>query len=606
MAASAVPNSYKDKHGTYYVRYVFDRETRNRIQFLPRDFRSSLRTKNRRIALLRVRWFVFQIDTVVEHIRAMDDTEEQKHIYYQQAAMLRQQLEPAEHTLPVETALELDEKVNRLMSADKISSKLDEYADELEIGALSVLTVAEKQIEALQRMAESRVQSSSTIDANLAGIEERASARATRLTSEVAEHRCRSKNLRRVAEKLKAEIPMTAMSNVKRAMNSTLNQKYTDKLSKVAADYFDYKEDSIVKLKDFRDMQRKVIRFIELLNDPRVCDITAIQVNAARKDARKLPREQGKAKGLNAQVMLGLGLEARSLTTTNNQLAAVKSFFAWAKHNMRIEHDFSPLIKDYEAIYEREYSQRRSWEIEELRAIFNSYIYRYDKSVLSKKHANECIGYGRFWIPLIGLYTGARLEEICCLRAVDITFIDDVWCFDMREFDEEGRPTKKNASSVRVFPVHAKLQQLGLVQYAQDRLNNNEKMLFDEVYAEGKWSHSFSKWFGGTFKKRIGIPAGGNDTVFHSFRSNVIDEFSEAGVAESEYSRITGHSTGGTARNTYAHKGKKIFPPSKLVDIVNAVEYKGLDLSHISFEGFVSKYMKIKRKARTRKKRVNE
>lgn len=45
----------------------------------------------------------------------------------------------------------------------------------------------------------------------------------------------------------------------------------------------------------------------------------------------------------------------------------------------------------------------------------------------------------RFWAPLVGLFSGARLNEIGQLRRQDFVVIDGVWCFQITDEGEEGR-----------------------------------------------------------------------------------------------------------------------------------------------------------------------
>lgn len=377
----------------------------------------------------------------------------------------------------------------------------------------------------------------------------------------------------------------------------------SERLSALAERFYASKKDDIRNKKDFEDLQRKVQRFIELLGDPPAFSLDEDMIDTAVKLAKELPREQGEASGKSALEMLELALPPRSLQTTNNQLTTVKEFIKWLSNRRKTKYDFSSLIKPYKIMKQQDSSLRRSWHIDELQNIFNSYVYRYDEDAIGKKHGNEKFGFSKFWVPLIGLFTGARLEEICSLRSANIVSIEGIWCFDMPEFDEDGNPIKKNEKSVRTFPIHQRLIEIGLVEYAQKRQKQGHLMLLDEKMKSGKWSHEFSKWFGRTFKARVGLPVGNNEVVFHSFRHNVVNEFVSTHIPEQSFSWITGHSTGGTALKTYAYQGRMIFPPNQLVDIVNKISYDKLDLSHISFDDFCSKYMQPRRKPRSKSKR---
>ena len=60
----------------------------------------------------------------------------------------------------------------------------------------------------------------------------------------------------------------------------------------------------------------------------------------------------------------------------------------------------------------------------------------------------------RYWIPLIGLYSGLRLNEVCQLYCDDIVSLDGFWCFDI---NGKGDKRIKNSASERVIPIHPKL-----------------------------------------------------------------------------------------------------------------------------------------------------
>jgi hypothetical protein len=45
----------------------------------------------------------------------------------------------------------------------------------------------------------------------------------------------------------------------------------------------------------------------------------------------------------------------------------------------------------------------------------------------------------KFWLPLLGLYTGARLEELCQLHLADIEEVDGVWILGIKSDAESGK-----------------------------------------------------------------------------------------------------------------------------------------------------------------------
>lgn len=59
----------------------------------------------------------------------------------------------------------------------------------------------------------------------------------------------------------------------------------------------------------------------------------------------------------------------------------------------------------------------------------------------------------RRWIALLGLYTGARANEICQLYADDVVLVDSVWCIKV----QASRPDQKlkTENSARLIPIHS-------------------------------------------------------------------------------------------------------------------------------------------------------
>ena len=62
---SRIPNTYTDKHGTYYVRYVFPINIQANLPELGRDIRRSLKTKSPREARTRSRRFLSTWESII-------------------------------------------------------------------------------------------------------------------------------------------------------------------------------------------------------------------------------------------------------------------------------------------------------------------------------------------------------------------------------------------------------------------------------------------------------------------------------------------------------------------------------------------------------------
>ncbi len=178
----------------------------------------------------------------------------------------------------------------------------------------------------------------------------------------------------------------------------------------------------------------------------------------------------------------------------------------------------------------------------------------------------------RYWLPLLGLFSGMRLNEMCQLKVGDLTARDGVRYFDLRRFRADGRKLK-NVSSARPVPLHDELIRLGFLDYVASLDAAGWLFpLLDRTGGAGG-SDAISKWFG-RFLGKCGL--GQPELVFHSFRHTFRDGMREAGV-DQERSHALGGWKDGSVGASYGG-GFKI---ADLAKAMNLLGYPGLDLSHL-------------------------
>lgn len=197
----------------------------------------------------------------------------------------------------------------------------------------------------------------------------------------------------------------------------------------------------------------------------------------------------------------------------------------------------------------------------DLQAIFSGYLYTGSEL----KKSNAVFPY-QFWLPVLGLYTGGRLNELCQLDTEDVCKKEpeDIWTISMID-DELDRPLPKvlkNQSSRRIIPIHSALIRMGFLEFVkQASLEGREKLFSDGLTYNPKkgWGSNATHFFcrfpspstaasGYLFKCGIRERDSEGKTDrknFHSFRHTFTDLARNSGAeAYLVLPDLTGHSRG--------------------------------------------------------------
>lgn len=182
---------------------------------------------------------------------------------------------------------------------------------------------------------------------------------------------------------------------------------------------------------------------------------------------------------------------------------------------------------------------------------------------------------GAYWVPLIALFTGARLGEIAGLRIMDVEELEGIPALRIRPY--EGH-TIKNDGSRRDLPVHSELVRLGLLAFVAHRraVAAPSGLLFPDGKANsrGQWGAKLGERFV-THLKALEIT--GTKLGIHSFRHNFEDRLRAAqlhGTAEGK--ALAGRQVAGSE----AGYGSGFALPA-LQAALERVTYPGLDLTHL-------------------------
>ena len=146
-----------------------------------------------------------------------------------------------------------------------------------------------------------------------------------------------------------------------------------------------------------------------------------------------------------------------------------------------------------------------------------------------------------FWIPLLGLFTGARLGELMTRRLDDIRVDPRSGLLVLRIFDETGEQLK-NKNSQRLVPIAKRLLDIGFGRYVDHVRSLGSTRLFPHLKEaqtrENDPSKNQSRRFS-EYLKHIGLKE--CDLVFHSFRHTVITVMHVGSVPMMDTELIAGH-----------------------------------------------------------------
>jgi len=177
------------------------------------------------------------------------------------------------------------------------------------------------------------------------------------------------------------------------------------------------------------------------------------------------------------------------------------------------------------------------------------------------------------WIILLGIYTGARMEEIVRLRTSDFGMEEGIPYALIQPHPDEGH-FLKNFGSRRRIPLHPTLwKKLELSKFISDRQNENQKYLFPVVNAgkviAGKKGTQFSKWFA-RWLDSVGLKD--SALCFHSFRHTLKAWGRGSGVEAGILDALQGHASKSVSMDYGRDKFGSPYPLKVLFDAVVKID----------------------------------
>ncbi|WP_288583021.1 site-specific integrase [uncultured Methylobacterium sp.] len=261
--------------------------------------------------------------------------------------------------------------------------------------------------------------------------------------------------------------------------------------------------------------------------------------------------------------------------TINKYLSGLGAFCQWLMQNGHLE--INP-VDGMQLGKEKSKSKVRPFTTEELVHVFNSPLFTgcLDGDQVHRRGQTRVLDH-RYWLPLLSLFTGARMNELAQLLVSDVRQDRERWIIHVTR---EGDDTKsvKTKGSQRVIPVHSEIIRLGFLTYHSQRVVAGDRRLFPEILPDARkhLSGHFSR-FWGRYIERIGVKKD-SSVNFHSFRHGMADALRRGGFRDEEFGFLLGH-THATTTGRYG-----ILPEGDLAQrckMIDVVKFDGLDLSHL-------------------------
>lgn len=336
--------------------------------------------------------------------------------------------------------------------------------------------------------------------------------------------------------------------------------------------------------------------FAELMGDPVLADIDRPTILDYRTRLQTLPDNLYQARRRHGVESLSDLIKAAdkadeprmSLDTANDYIQKLSEMFNWAVGTG----EFMPRNPAHKVggggkRTKREQDDRSVFDKNDIAQIFGADWYANGVGVKDKRGGYSSYRPHYYWLPLLGLLSGGRLNELAQLYLDDIKQSDDgCWYLDFNlvgankiavdpkdETILSADKSLKTVNSQRVVALHESLVSLGLPDYVKalreagyDRLF--PELAFDKVKGYGKAAGS---WFNERFLgEKLKIVRDGTKT-FHSLRHTFVTGLFDAEVPETTVAQLAGHERGDTLS---AKRYRKDQDAGKLKPYVDLLDFK--------------------------------
>lgn len=324
--------------------------------------------------------------------------------------------------------------------------------------------------------------------------------------------------------------------------------------------------------------------FIELMHDPVLGDIDRELVREYMERVAEVPhganRLRGPGKKYHGVDIHGLikvaesdRLELIGPVRAGRYVQKIGEAFKWAAKSGYMRDDPTVgMVATFGASEKvKDQDKRQLFDSSMLERIFDQSWWRNGRSELTSGGERKTAPY-KYWIPLLALYTGARLNELAQLYLRDVRESEvGTWHLDFNldgegKIDPNGKKSDKKAgdkrlktiNAQRVIALHPELIRLGFLEYVTALRDAGHVRLFPELghHKEKGYGKLAGQWFNEHFlDKQLGIERGVG-LSFHSFRHTFLTACDRIDMPDRMRDDLAGHAPVGSIGHLVYIKAK--------------------------------------------------
>ncbi|HHL2458034.1 TPA: tyrosine-type recombinase/integrase [Yersinia enterocolitica] len=368
--------------------------------------------------------------------------------------------------------------------------------------------------------------------------------------------------------------PAKTISQSKSPISPFCNPVYADmSVSNLLEAFLMYKNTGDIKLASEGKIRSRIEHFTEIMGDLPLGELEREVVKDYVAKMQNMPgnlylmRRKYKISDTRKLIEKALadGQPVMSRDAIGRHIESLGSMLKWAKSERYLLGNPAENVLAQRRIMVREQDRRDLFTEEELIQIFSADWFRIGAGTPNQYGRYTSFRPFHYWLPLLALYLGGRINELCQLYLADIrmdkngvAYVD----FNLdtpdkmmdNEIREESDKSLKTVNAIRQVPIHPRLIELGLLRYVDALKVAGHDRLFPELKHNKikGYRAAASKWFNENYFGRVlGFPRDGKKT-FHSLRHTFINAVEAFESNERMIAQLVGHVRGSTtAMTTY-------------------------------------------------------